>query len=729
MNPLALSSNADMRAGDKPAEWLEQLTHHGVLRWHHGETNLGLLLSCLLDVCGWQGDVLSLCDALPSTASVVTVSDLLAVMGALGFRVQHEVIHSRNLKAEDLPGLFIARRKRDAKHDWHAGMVLRELSAYGLIWQDGREQHRGGLPEGFGDFYRFERTSPGGDSESDAAQEGDWLLILLGRFRPLMWHAVALSLVMHLFTLAIPIFSMTVYDRVISAHAPGTLPLLATGVVLALGIEHIIRWLRIRLAGWIGARSGLLATTAMFNRLLFLPASIIEQASVSAQLARIRAFESVRDFITGPVFLSVLEIPFLFVLILAIMFLAGPVAWVSAAILILQIVLVFCLRARWKELGKNAAHAAAGRQHQLIDMIENIRPIYGAGLSERMLQRFKVVSWRAAKANYHFGLHAAILQHVAGLITVIAGVASIAWSLERIWAGEMTGGAMVATMIITWRVLYPLQSLCSVLPQLEQIRASLAQVSQLMSNPAESHANHAVLAEHRLRGKINIHNLGLRYGRKSDPVFMGLSADIEPGEVVAIYGGNGTGKSSILRLLLGLYVPAMGSIRLDGVDHRQFDPRGLRRQITYLPQLPEMFPGTIADNLRMHEPLAEEFRLRQALLWADAWEMMEQLPAGLNTRLGEGGFTPSGGLAARLLLARLYLSERPLVLCDELSAQILNSTTGERFRRFLSECKGKRTALFVTHREDWLGIADKVIWLRADARPVIVRPDQLRAAH
>jgi ABC-type bacteriocin/lantibiotic exporter with double-glycine peptidase domain len=363
-----------------------------------------------------------------------------------------------------------------------------------------------------------------------------------------------------------------------------------------------------------------------------------------------------------------------------------------------------------------------------MDMIEHLKPIYAAGLSQRMLQRFKAVSWQAAKAHYRFGLNAAVVQHLASLITIVAGVSTIAWSLNRIWEGYMTGGAMVATMIITWRVLYPLQALCGVLPYMEQIRGSLMQVSHLMSFTPEAHAAHVVLAEHPLKGRISIQNLALRYGRKSDPVFTGLSCEIEAGEIVAVYGGNGTGKSSILRLLLGLYAPAMGSIRLDGVDHRQFDPRSLRRQIAYLPQLPELLPGTVADNLRVHQPLAAEFKLRQALLWADAWEMVEQLPAGLNTRLGGDGFTPSSGFAARLCLARLYLAERPLVLCDELPAQLLNSTTGERFRRYLEECRGKRTVLYVTHREDWLSLADKVISFKADMRPMVSRRDDGRAA-
>jgi ATP-binding cassette subfamily C protein LapB len=716
-----ITSNAlTPEVSKKPADWLDQLTQHGVLRWQHGSTNLGLLLARLLEVSGWQGDVLSLCDALPSTADVISVSDILAVMGALGFRVRQESMNAHNLKAEDLPGLFVPRKIRG----WTAGIVVREIGPYGTIWEDGREEHRGSLPSEPGDFYRFDRVKVGDDEDTGIGRPS-WLKQMQERFSPLVWHAVGLSLVMHLFTLAMPIFSMAVYDRVIAAHAPGTLPLLIVGVVLALGMEHVIRWLRIRLAGWIGSRSALIATAAMFERLLFLPASIIEQASVSAQLARIRAFESVRDFITGPTFLSILEIPFLFVLILVIMALAGPVAWISTSIVCMQVVLVFALRSRWRQLGKVTAHTAAGCQHLLIDMIENIRQIYAAGLSDRMLQRFKAVSWQAAKANYQFGFNAAILQHFAGLVTAVAGVSTIMWSLERIWAGSMTGGAMVATMIITWRVLYPLQALCAVMPQLEQIRGSLVQVTQLMGFEAEAHSNHVVLAEHSLKGKISIQNLGLRYGRKSDPVFMGLSVDINPGEIVAVYGGNGTGKSSILRLLLGLYAPAMGSIRLDGVDHRQFDPRSLRRQINYLSQLPELFPGTVADNLRVQEPLAENYRLRQALLWADAWEMIEELPAGLHTRIGDGGYKPSSGLVARLALARLYLSERPLVLCDELPAQLLNSTTGERFRRYMSESRGKRTVIFVTHREDWLSVADKIICMKADSRPVILRPDQL----
>ena len=704
-----------MMDGGEPGKWLSELSQHGQLRWQHSANNYGLLVPMLLELNGWQGDILSLSDALPTNATVIGVQDVLAIMASLGYRIRSEKMHTHSLKAEDLPGLFIFNDK--ARNN--QGIVVRERSAYGIIWSNGHEQQRGDLPEGEGTFYRFLRISL--DDEDDT--KINWLSQLGERFRPLIAYAATLSLVMHFFTLAMPLFSMAIYDRVIAAHAPETLPRLALGVVMALCVEHLIRWMRVRLAGWIGARSGVIATAAMFERLLFLPASIIEQASISSQLARIRAFESIRDFITGPVFLTILEIPFLLVLIGVIALLAGPVACISLAIIVLQVVMLMTLRSRWKRLGRSSAHASAERQQILMDTIEHSKAIYAAGLSERMLQRFKSVSWQSAKAQYRFSLNAALVQHIAGLVTVVAGVMTISWGLTRIWDQQMTGGAMVATMIITWRVLYPLQALCGVMPQLEQIIAALKQVQQLMAFTPESHAANLVLAEHQLKGNVSFQNLGLRYGRKSDPVFMGLSGDIAAGEIVAIYGGNGTGKSSILRLLLGLYAPAMGGIRLDGVDHRQFDPRSLRRQMNYLPQLPELLPGTIAENLRVHDPLADDYRLRQALLWADAWDIVEQLPAGMDTRLGDGAFIPSSGLAMRICLARMYLTERTLVLCDELSSQLLNSSTGDRFRQFLKESRGKRTVIFVTHREDWLPLADVVIYLQPNMRPVVSRPD------
>lgn len=707
--------------------FLTALESNNVVSWQHERTNLGLLLAPLLRVSGWQGNVLALVDALPIGRRLILANDLLSVMTALGFNVSTQTCRISDLEASQIPGLFIPHQARG----WQQGMVLVEKSDLGLIWDDGRTQHKEIAEDRYGTYYRFERT-PAASSEEQAeaaSTQTDWLRQFRERFNPLIWHALWLSFIVHMFSLAMPIFSMVVYDRVIGARATDTLPLLTAGVVGALAVEMVIRWFRLRIAAWIGTRSGIMVTAALFERLLYLPAPIIEQASISAQIARIRAFETVRDFITGPLFLSLLEAPFIVVLLLAIGWLSGPVIIVPIFTLAAYGLLILGLRRKWRIQGRTTAHTAAQKQQMLTEITSNLKLIQMAGMTDRLEQRLMATTRKASQAQAEFNHTSSLIQFTAALLTIVSVVVMVNWNLERIWAGYMTGGALVATMILNWRLMNLMQTACSVLPQLEQVYAAIQQVRQIMNLKPERHADHAVTADISSGSRIQLHNVGLRYSRKTDPVFMGLTAEIKPGQIIAIYGANGSGKSSILKLLLGLYAPVIGNIRLDGSDYRQLDPRQLRRDMAYFSQSQEMLPGTIADNLRFIDPLAPDHKLRQALMWSDAWDAIAALPNGINTVIGEHGLVLPEGLVARIRLARLYLSERPIILCDEIPTPLLNNETGERFRQFLERCRGNRTVIFVAQREDWLEFADQVIWLRPDGRPVIGKPNIASKAH
>lgn len=749
MNRMSLTPAMPERKPSNVKAWLNGLLDNHVINWSEDERAgvagagdkancAGLLLAPLLNACGWQGNVLGLLDALPVTNRMLDVGSLLSIMGALGYRIDPQKQDSRTVTADMLPALFVSSRTGPCG-DARASYVLRELTPYGLVWEDAEGQHRGPLPiawDGEGILYRFHRTDAG--METAEVMSGvpplreSWLGRIAARLQPIFWHAVFLSLAMHLFSLSMPLFSMAVYDRVISAHAPGTLPMLALGVAAAFVTETVLRAIRLRLVGWMGARAGLIICQSMFERLLFLPATLIEQASVSSQIARIRAFEAVRDFITGPMFMTLLELPFTCVLIAAIALIAGPVVLVSVGMIAAYAVLLLAFQSRWRRLGREMARTSAQRQQLALEIVDKCASIYVGGMGERMLQRFRSLSSTVARVQHAYGMTNSTVQYIAAMLTVIAAVVTINWCLQRVWNSEMTGGEMIATMIITWRLLFPLQALCTVIPNWEQVQGSAKQVSALMALTPEVHAQPHTMAQTNFTGQIDFQNVGLRYTRKTDPVFVGLNATIKHGDIYAVYGGNGCGKSSILRLILGMYPPAIGMIRLDGVDHRQLDPRALRRQIAYFPQTPEFLPGTIADNLRASNPLAANHQIRDALMWADVLETVEALPAGLETRIGpssddnlEGGMTLSSGLAARLSLARLYLSDRPIVLCDELPVVLLNTVTGDRFRRFIEDCRGKRTVVFVTLREDWLSMADNVIWLRQGGVPVIAKPDAM----
>ncbi|MGE3769640.1 MAG: peptidase domain-containing ABC transporter [Bdellovibrionales bacterium] len=559
-------------------------------------------------------------------------------------------------------------------------------------------------------------------TESPPQAADTWWRMTLERCRPLLMPVMLLSLGVHIFMLAVPVFCMIVYDRVIGVQALDTLPMLVAGMACAFLTEFMLRAVRSRLVAWLGVRLDRDVGQSLFRRLLFVPASLGARAPVAAQMARAGAFESVRDFLTGPMFLTLLEVPYMGILVLVLGLLAGPVALVGLGVLAIYGLLLVMLAGTWQRMGREMTQAAAERQLLLMESIDNMKMIYAAGMADTVVQRYRSISRRATQLQCRHNLLATAVQYISALLSVVAGVVIINWSLHCVWSGTMTGGAMVATMIITWRLLYPLQAICALVPHFGQVRQALQQVLQVMALTPERHAHTTAPGFARLHGGIELQNVSLRYAPGADPIFWGLNARINKGDIVAIYGSNGSGKSSLVRLLLGLNTPGMGTVRFDGIDHRQLDPRVLRRQIAYLSQEPEFLPGTLAENLRMVNAAASEADIRDALQRADAWDAVEALPQGIHAQLGAEGTALSDTLAARLNLARLYLAARPIVLCDELPGHVLNSNAGAHFRHFLHECRGKRTVIFVTHHNNWLQLADKVIWMKQGVVPSIGKP-------
>ena len=224
------------------------------------------------------------------------------------------------------------------------------------------------------------------------------------------------------------------------------------------------------------------------------------------------------------------------------------------------------------------------------------------------------------------------------------------------------------------------------------------------------------------RGRIVFFKVGLRYTKEQDPVFTGLSFEAQPGNLIAITGGNGSGKSTILKLANGLYSPQAGSILIDDIDIRQFDPQNLRRHIAYVPQSLSLYKGTIAENLRFAAPLADDKDVEEALRGAGIWEEINALPEGINTPISNGNIK---NMAYNLNLARAYVKDASIILLDELPYVFLNSPAGELFRETLKGWKGQKTVLMVTHREDYLKLADKVVFLNAGQSPIVGYPEQI----
>jgi ABC-type bacteriocin/lantibiotic exporter with double-glycine peptidase domain len=219
--------------------------------------------------------------------------------------------------------------------------------------------------------------------------------------------------------------------------------------------------------------------------------------------------------------------------------------------------------------------------------------------------------------------------------------------------------------------------------------------------------------------------VGLRYSTEVEPIFVGFDIDVQAGEVIGITGVNGSGKSSLLKLINGLYRPQTGTIRIDDVNIRQLEAIELRNYIAYLPQIPSFFEGTIKENLLLVNPLATDEEIDNALIQATAMDEIEELEHGLETVIyGNNPSLPSGFIYT-LNLARIFLKKSNIILLDELPNSSLNEDAGAAYKKLISGSKAQnKTVFFISQRDDYIKLADRVIVLRSGLRPTIMKSEE-----
>lgn len=538
-----------------------------------------------------------------------------------------------------------------------------------------------------------------------------WFQALLTRFKSSYRHILVTGLVLNILALATPIFMMLVYDRAIASNALDVLPMLAVGAVLVLAFESLFRHTRTKAIAWFSGRVDNIVGNKIFAHLIDLSPSLIERASIAAQIARIKTFETVRDFFTGSAFLSMLELPFIVISLLAMGFIAGPLVMVPLVTILCFLAVFFAVRETIKKTIRLAAKASSARQQFTIDTFEKLHGIRACGLMTPWYKKFRELSGRELLCHFNLSWLGMIGETTANALVLMSAVATIGFGAQMIWADTLTPGGLIATMILIWRVLTPFYSLCMMIPRIEQLINSIVQVNKLMDLDTEPMEARVASRLPKVSGNISFQNITFRYSAEADPIISGLSLEARAGELVVISGENGAGKSSLLKLAMGLYRPTEGAVRIDGFDIRQIDAQDLRRKIAYMPQIPDFFSGTVAENLRIANPLATTRDIEQALLQADLGDDVAALDSGMDTVINDWEARASSFLN-KLALARLYLQPSNLVLIDEISNNIMASTAGQNLRDYIIRSRGRKTIIMATYRHDFMDMADTLVMLR-----------------
>lgn len=559
-------------------------------------------------------------------------------------------------------------------------------------------------------FYSLDK-----DNHSGSAQ---WFKNTVKQFLPLGLDVVILSTFVSLMSLAGPIFILLIYGFVLSKDSIADMWPFLIGVVTATIFEFYLRRKRSSVLAWFGARLEYIASCSIFEKLLFMPSSFIEKAGVTSQIARIKSFDKIRDFFIGPLFMSMIEIPFSLITLTAIFFIAPSLV----AIPITSIVIFISLSAianKWITPSiKLAGITNRYKQELTLETFQNIKAINTNGIHNKWLERYRELSSKSSMGNFDTNIKISFIESITNAVYVLTGMTIIFFGVHDIWEGELSAGALVAGMILGWRAITPFQIFCNSVSKFEQVTNAINQVDRLMSVIDENKVTTKARVVG-IEGNIEFIKVSFKYNRNSDPVIYGLNLKINKGDLVAITGNNGTGKSTIIKLITGLYQPQVGSIKIDGVDMRQLDQLELRKRVSYVSQEPHLFSGTIADNMRLADPLADDQTLLSTLKQAGVDNDVMSLPNGIHTEINSETVSLSESVIYRLNVARAYLKNSTILLIDELPFSFLNSEAGLLFKKNILAWKGIKTIVLVSHRDDFINLANKVVYTQHNNPPSI----------
>lgn len=560
----------------------------------------------------------------------------------------------------------------------------------------------------------------------EAAAAPHWFWGEFARHRREIAEVAVGSLVANLLAVAVALFSLQVYDRVIPHQSQPTLWVLASGALIAVALEGLLKTARASLMDLTGRRIELSVQTALMDRLLGMKSAPGERRP-SQLFGAMREFSSVREFFTASTIGTVADLPFLLIFLALVASIGGPVVWILVLGGALMVVpgLLFRKRMIALTVATQGAHNRAARLlYESIVEAETLATQRGEDRVRRMWSELTALS--AAKSSDQRRLTSGLttwaqaVQQATYVATVVAGA-------YLVFAGDFTVGTIIAIGILTGRTLGPLSQLSSMLARWSQVRAALDGLDAIAAAPQVEEKGRTYLRRERLGGAYEVRNLSFRYDPAAAPTVEAAGLAIPAGQHVAVLGANGSGKSTFLKLLAGLYDPGQGRILIDGLDMGQIHPRDLRRGIGYLAQEVRLFAGTLRENLNLHGLERDDDRMLAALDFAGLGPFVRNHPRGLDLAISELGEGLSVGQRQSIGWARLWLQDPRVAILDEPTAA-LDQTLEQTLVSRLSHWLAGRTAVIATHRVPLLQLTDRVLVLQA-GRVAVDGPREAVLAH
>ena len=534
-----------------------------------------------------------------------------------------------------------------------------------------------------------------------------WFKDTLKLSRWLYADAIAASFVINLIALAAPLFVMNVYDRVVPNQATATLWVLAAGICGAYLFDLLLKGLRSLCLDLAGKKTDLIISATLFERIVGM-AMKFRPARVGSYAQNIHEFQGMRDFLTSLTLTSLIDLPFTLIILLVIALLGGHLVWIPIVAFPLALGIGHFLQKPLTATLERTMALGAERQSSLIETLSGLDAVKVNNAESERQYHWEQTIGTLSRLELRVKILSGLAMNLTLLIQQLAGVAMICFGVYMIIDGNLSMGGLVACYMLSGRALGPLAQLSGLLTRYQQAKVTMVSVDQMMELPQERNFEERPLSRQVLQGALEFRNVDFTYPNQENLALKNINLTVRPGEKIGIIGRSGSGKSSLAKLLVGLYQQDEGSLLVDGVDIRQIDVSELRHNIGYVAQDIQLLAGTLRDNLVSGARYVDDETVLQAAELAGVHEFARLHPLGYDLQVGERGQNLSGGQRQNVALARALLLNPPILLLDE-PTSAMDNTGEERLKQRLQAVIEKKTVILVTHRASLLSLVDRLL--------------------
>ena len=551
--------------------------------------------------------------------------------------------------------------------------------------------------------FRYDERSP----EVLKTRKGHWFWSTIWESKNIYRDVLIASILINIFAIAAPMFTRLVYDKVVPNLAFETLWVLASGIFVVFLFDLLLKLMRSYFIDVAGKKSDILISSKLFSKVLGIRMEA-KPASVGAFAKNLQEFESIREFFTSATIGSLIDLPFALMFLALIWLMAGNLVFVPVAGVGILIIYALLIQGPLRRTIEEGSRLASQKYANLIESLAGLETVKLFSAQGQFQFRWEEAVAHMANWNIKSRRITDSIQNTAGFVQQSTNVGMIIFGVYLIAEGELTMGGLIAATMLSGRAISPLVQLSLLSTRYNQAKSSMTLIEQVMSMPDEQEEGKRYIHRPIIQGHIALDKVTFHYPDSPVASVRDLSLTIAPGEKVAIIGRIGSGKTTLERLIMGLYKPTEGHVRIDDTDMEQLHHVDVRRNIGCVPQDSNLFYGSVRDNITLGRPLVDDRDVMDAANRAGVAAFTQQDPAGLERQVGEGGGLLSGGQRQSIAIARAFLGRPPVLLMDE-PTSAMDNRSEMHIKHQLSQLLPSETLILITHKTSMLDVVDRVI--------------------